>query len=375
MGIHNVKRENATSNGSNRQFYVRVLNNTGELLGWEVHTPLEEVYGYPKLIDLAKSLGAHSIGEDTYITWFMSFENKAECPTGTDNTDKLYAPTFICKEAAAGHIIKKGICNIVRSFLRLSDEMQFDTIVGSDHVSYKRGTLFNETEGYEIFADKDKKFMVDSTSKFNAFVMVSLTDYDNKKTRTVRVELDRKSKAGNKIQVERKVNMFNTTDSLNCYVKTMINLAGAFFGKLKDALDGFDMLNGVVITGMGVCNGKTLNVSKPKLSDFYVRVTVISNRNNIGNSNDIKATKLPKIVKLTGIDTLIAEPEEKSADYVAMENKLMEKLCDAYDYRVNAGVISDAAGEHKTKLKSTDNGSVVLTGYDAELFSQVTDIY
>lgn len=233
MGIHNVKRENTTSNCSNRQFYVRVLNNTGELLGWEVHTPLEEVFGYHKLIDLAKSLGAHSIGEDTYIAWFMPFENNAECPTGTDNTDKLYVTTFNCKEAAAGNVIKKCICNTVMNFLRNSNEMKFDTIIGSDHISYKRGTLFNETEGYEIFADKDKKFMVDSTSKFNAFVMVSLTDYKNKKTRTVRVELDRKSKAGNKIQVERKVNIFNTTDSLNCYVKTMINLAGAFFWKTE----------------------------------------------------------------------------------------------------------------------------------------------
>lgn len=375
MGIHNVKRENTMSNASNKQFYVRVLNNTGELLGWEVHTPLEEVLGYPKIIDLANSLGAHSITEDTYIAWFMPFENNAGCPAGIDDTNKLPVPTFICKEAAAENVIKKGICNIVSGFLRLSDEMKFDTIIGYNLVQYLRGTLFNETEGYEIFAAKDGKFMVDSTSKLNAFVMVSLTDCDNKKTRTVRVELDRKSKAGNKIQVERKVNMFNTTDSLNYYAKTMINLAGAFFGKLKDALDGFDMLNGVVITNMGVRNGKTLDISQPKLSDFYAKVAVIGNSNNVGNSNDIKATKLPKVVKLTGVETLIVEPEEKSADYEAMENKLMDKLCDAYDYRVNAGVTSYTAGQHKTTLKSTDNGSVVLSDYDTELFSQVTDIY
>lgn len=375
MGILNIKKETAMSNISNRQYYVEVVDGDNNLLGWEVHTPLEEVQGYNKLINLAKSLGAHSVGEDTDITWFMSFEHNDERPVGTDETKKSCVSAFSSKEAAAEYTIKKCICNMVSRFLRLHEEMKFDTIVGYDRVQYKRGTLFNETEGYEIFANKDGKFMVDSTSKLVAFVMISSTDCDNEKTRTVRVELDRKSRTGSKIQAERKVNMFNTTDSLKYYAKTMINLAGAFFGKLKDALDGFDMLNGVVITNMGVRNGKTLDISQPKLSDFYAKVAVIGNSNNVGNSNDIKATKLPKVVKLTGVETLIVEPEEKSADYEAMENELMDKLCDAYDYRVNAGVTSYTAGQHKTTLKSTDNGSVVLTDYDVELFSQVTDIY
>lgn len=369
MGILNIKKETAMYNISNRQYYVEVVDGDNNLLGWEVHTPLEEVQGYNKLINLAKSLGAHSVGEDTDITWFMPFEHNDERPVGTDETKKSCVSAFSSKEAAAEYTIKKCICNMVSRFLRLHEEMKFDTIVGYNRVQYKRGTLFNETEGYEIFANKDRKFMVDSTSKLVAFVMISLTDCDNEKTRTVRVELDRKSRTGSKIQAERKLNMFNSADGVNYYTKTMISLAGAFFVKMRDALDGFDLLNGAVITEMNVRHGKTLDVSKPKLSDFNARVTVI------GYNDHIKATKIVKVVKLTGIDTLIAEPEEMSSDYVAMKDKLMDKLGDAYDERVTAGVVTEASGNYETKLKSINNGSVVLTDYDVELFSQATDIY
>ena len=142
----------------------------------------------------------------------------------------------------------------------------------------------------------------------------------------------------------------------------MISLAGAFFGKMKDALDGFDLLNGAVITEMNVRHGKTLDVSKPKLSDFNARVTVM------GYNDHIKATKIVKVVKLTGIDILIAEPEEKSSDYVAMKDKLMDKLGEAYDERVAAGIVTEASGDYETKLRSVNNGSVVLSDYDTELF-------
>ena len=64
-----------------------------------------------------------------------------------------------------------------------------------------------------------------------------------------------------------------------------------------------------------------------------------------------------------------------SSDYVAMKDKLMDKLGDAYDEKVTAGVVTEASGNYETKLKSINNGSVVLTDYDVELFSQATDIY